>query len=183
MKRILYANENNVEKEVSQPYQVFYINVVSTNQYGDNRCKLFAQFDYEYNLNTNQLILKFNYGNKDTTGNFTVAKPNYTMSVKINNREIISDVFHVNNNASKTKTEYITCKLDGSTDLLNVYVSINDGEVIRDEQHTIYLKKMFSFKLKIAILWNTVSTWIKTIIGWKRCIIWKKINGIWKRGK
>lgn len=183
MKRTLYVNENNVEKEVSQPYQVFSVNVVSSNQYGDNKCILFAQFNYEYDLNTNQLILKFNYGNKNTTGNFTINNPNYNMSVKINNKEIISDSFHVNKNASKTKNEYITCKLDGSTDLLNIYVSVNSGGSFRDEQHIIYLKKLFTFKLNFNHIWKLTCTWIKTVLGWKRCNIWQKINGIWKRGK
>lgn len=37
--------------------------------------------------------------------------------------------------------------------------------------------------IKINGFWRMAFAWIKTILGWKRCIIWRKINGIWKRGK
>lgn len=46
-----------------------------------------------------------------------------------------------------------------------------------------YTKPIANSRFRIGGIWKTAFTWIKTILGWKRCIIWRKINGIWKRGK
>lgn len=42
--------------------------------------------------------------------------------------------------------------------------------------------KISNGHIKINSIWKDAFAWIKTTLGWRRCIVWKKINGIWKRG-
>lgn len=174
MERKLYRIYNGNEYVANKPHLLYFSHILQ----GTYSCDVFIKLDYEYDLNENQLILNVNYGVENTTGGFT-QKPNNDYYVKINDIILINESINCNSNITKNATYNIPCKFDGSTG--NFVVSRAFNTDITDT--TFYMKPLFVSKLKLNELWKLICIWVKTQIGWKRCIIWQKINGIWKCGE
>ncbi len=150
---------------------------------------IYALKEHDYILNNNKVKFYLNLSNETTLPNSDAYKY-CQVTIKINNENIINEKMDFSQNFNRTLNHIINCNKNGSINEVKIYIKIQgyyNNNIMADDIQEYTFKFSFSPVVIVHIrkgnVWKNAFAWIKTILGWKRCLIWRKINGVWKRGK